>query len=271
MKNILLIGCGHMGGSLMSGWSNSKNYTISVIDKKKYVILKKKNRNKKIKFFKSINDINDQNNFDFIIFATRPLELINVLQELKNINFKKNSIVISVIAGKKTEIFKNNLLNINKIVRVMPNMPALIGEGVHCIYTNKSINKKEIKEIDKLFSLSGKTLFFNNETFIDKATAVSGSGPGFIFQLIDIMEKSAINLGFTKNIAKILINETFRGSLNLLNSNKVSAEKMVATVATRGGTTEAGIKKMKTNKVDKIFNQVFNAAYKRAKQQGKGK
>jgi len=255
----------------MSGWSNSKNYTISVIDKKKYVILKKKNRNKKIKFFKSINDINDQNNFDFIIFATRPLELINVLQELKNINFKKNSIVISVIAGKKTEIFKNNLLNINKIVRVMPNMPALIGEGVHCIYTNKSINKKEIKEIDKLFSLSGKTLFFNNETFIDKATAVSGSGPGFIFQLIDIMEKSAINLGFTKNIAKILINETFRGSLNLLNSNKVSAEKMVATVATRGGTTEAGIKKMKTNKVDKIFNQVFNAAYKRAKQQGKGK
>ena len=125
----------------------------------------------------------------------------------------------------------------------MPNMPALIGEGVHCIYTNKSINKKEIKEIDKLFSLSGKTLFFNSETFIDKATAVSGSGPGFIFQLIDIMEKSAINLGFSKNTAKILINETFRGTLNLLNSNNISAEKMVETVATRGCTTEAGINK----------------------------
>jgi len=255
----------------MSGWSNSKNYTISVIDKKKYAILKNINRNKKIKFFKSINDINDQSNFDFIIFATRPVELTIVFKELKNLNFNKKSIVISVIAGKKTKIFKNNLLNINKIVRVMPNMPALIGEGVHCIYTNKFINKKEIKEIDKLFSLSGKTLFFNNETFIDKATAVSGSGPGFIFQLIDIMEKSAINLGFTKNIAKILINETFRGSLNLLNSNNVTAEKMVKTVATRGGTTEAGIKKMKINKVEKIFNQVFNAAYTRAKQQGKGK
>ena len=271
MKNILLIGCGHMGGSLMSGWSNSKNYTINVIEKKKYSVLKKRNRNKNIKFFKSINYINDQKNFDFIIFATRPLELTNVFKELKNINFNKKSIVISVIAGKKTEIFKNNLLNINKIVRVMPNMPALIGEGVHCIYTNKSVNKKEIKEIDKLFSLSGKTLFFNNETFIDKATAVSGSGPGFIFYLIDIMEKSAVNLGFTKNIAKILINETFRGSLHLLTSTNVSAEKMVETVATRGGTTEAGIKKMKINKVDKIFNQVFNAAYIRAKQQGKGK
>ena len=106
MKSILLIGCGHMGGSLMSGWSKSKNYTISVIDKKKYAILK--NRNKKIKFFKSIDDINDQNNFDFIIFATRPLELTNVFKELKNVNFNKKSIAISVIAGKKTEIFKNN-------------------------------------------------------------------------------------------------------------------------------------------------------------------
>ncbi|MDC3177989.1 NAD(P)-binding domain-containing protein [Pelagibacteraceae bacterium] len=271
MKNILLIGCGHMGGSLMSGWSNSKNYTINVIDKKKYAILKNRNRNKKIKFFKSINEINDQNNFDFIIFATRPLELPNVFKELKNINFNKKTIAISVIAGKKTEIFKNNLLNINKIVRVMPNMPALIGEGVHCIYTNKSINKKEIKEIDKLFSLSGKTLFFKNETLIDKATAVSGSGPGFIFQLIDIMEKSAINLGFSKKTAEILISETFRGSINLLNSNNISAEKMVKTVATIGGTTEAGIKIMKINKVDNIFNQVFKAAYTRAKQQGDGK
>ncbi len=260
-----------MGGSLMLGWSNSKNYNISVIDKKKYAILKKTNRNKNIKLFRSINDINNLKSFDYIIFATRPLELTNVFKDLKNAKFNKKTIAISVIAGKKTEIFKKNLFNINKIVRVMPNMPALIGEGIHCIYTNKSINKKEIKEIDKLFSLSGKTLFFNSEAFIDKATAVSGSGPGFIFQLIDIMEKSAINLGFSKSTAKILINETIRGSLNLLNSNNISAEKMVETVATRGGTTEAGIKKMKINKVDKIFNQVFKAAYTRAKQQGKGK
>ena len=80
-----------------------------------------------------------------------------------------------------------------------------------------------------------------------------------------------INLGFAKNTAKSLINDTFRGSLNLLNSNNISAEKMVETVATRGGTTEAGIKKMKINKVDNIFNQVFKAAYARAKQQGDGK
>ena len=103
MKNILLIGCGHMGGSLMSGWSKSKNYTISVIDKKKYSILKKRNRNKKIKFFKSIDDINNQNNLDYIIFATLPFELKNVFKELKNANFNKKSIAKQVKKASKSK------------------------------------------------------------------------------------------------------------------------------------------------------------------------
>ena len=78
MKNILLIGCGHMGGSLMSGWSNFRNYTISVIDKKKYAILKKRNRNKKIKFFKSIDDINNQNN---LLFCLLYLDIVLMYQK----------------------------------------------------------------------------------------------------------------------------------------------------------------------------------------------
>ena len=271
MNKVLLIGCGHMGSALLNAWIKLKTYSFTVIDPLKYESLSKKYNKKKIKFISIIPNNDQMKEFDIIIFAVKPQVVKKVIKEYQNFVFKKNAVIGSIIAGKKISFYKKNIKNAHQIVRIMPNMPALIGEGVHCIYTNKSINKKEIKEIDKLFSLSGKTLFFNNESFIDKATAVSGSGPGFIFQLIDIMEKSAINLGFTKNTAKILINETFIGSLNLLNSNNVSAEKMVETVATRGGTTEAGIMKMKINKVDKIFNQVFNAAYTRAKQQGKGK
>ena len=117
MKNILLIGCGHMGGSLMSGWSNSKNYIISVLDKKKYSILKKRNRNKKIKFFKSIDDINNQNNFDYIIFATRPPELTNVFKELKNANFNKKSIAISVtIQSSEKTLNEADLEKINNLI-----------------------------------------------------------------------------------------------------------------------------------------------------------
>ena len=78
----------------------------------------------------------------------------------------------------------------------------------------KNITKK--KEVIKLFSYSGKHSIFKNENQIDMATAISGSGPGYVFNLIDAMEKAAIKLGFKKNIAKILVHQTFKGSINLL-------------------------------------------------------
>ena len=101
------------------------------------------------------------------------------------------------------------------------------------------------------------------------ATAISGSGPGFVFNLIDAFEKAAINLGFKKNIAKTLVLETFKGSINLLDINKMSADKLVNTVATKGGTTEAGLKIMNINKIHKIFKDLARASYKKAKNQGK--
>ena len=100
------------------------------------------------------------------------------------------------------------------------------------------------------------------------ATAVSGSGPGFIFNLIDAMEKAAIKLGFKKNIAKILVLETFKGSINLILSNKKNAEDLVKTVATKGGTTEAGLKIMKKYKIHNTFIKLLESSYKRAKEQG---
>ena len=101
------------------------------------------------------------------------------------------------------------------------------------------------------------------------ATAVSGSGPGFVFNLIDSFEKAAISLGFKKNIAKLLVLQTFKGSIDLLIKNKLTAKEMVQKVATKGGTTEAGLKVMKKNNIQKIFRDLTKVSYKKAKDQGK--
>ena len=82
------------------------------------------------------------------------------------------------------------------------------------------------------------------------------------------MEKAAINLGFNKNIATILVHQTFKGSINLLLENKMTAKELVNTVATKGGTTEAGLKIMKKNKIHKIFKDLTKSSYKKAKDQG---
>ena len=268
MKNILLLGYGHMGHSLAAAWINSKEYFISAVDPKISNDLIKKNKFKKVKFYKSVNEIRDFVIFDFIIFAVRPRDTDNLLNEIKNIKLNKNTIIISVIAGKKISLYSDKLKNCKKFVRVMPNMPSLIGQGMNCIFT-KNLSKKNNLSVKKLFQSTGVTYFFKKENHIDMATAISGSGPGYVFNLIDALEKAAISIGFKKNDAKILVAQTFKGSVELLIKSKIDAEKLVKTVATKGGTTEAGLKIMKSHKIHNIFKKLVKSSYAKARKQGK--
>tara|TARA_B100000575_G_scaffold207868_1_gene169180 strand:+ start:8749 stop:9558 length:810 start_codon:yes stop_codon:yes gene_type:complete len=269
MNKILLIGCGHMGNALLESWINLQKYQITVIDPIKYKQLKQKYKNKKINIFKKILFLNKSEKFKFIIIATRPVELVNVLKELEYISVDKKTTMISVIAGKKIQILQKKFKAIKNFFRIMPNMPASIGESMNCIVANKNANKKIIYEVNKLFSYSGKTIFLKNENQIDMATAISGSGPGFIFNLIDAMENGAIKLGIRKDISKTLILQTFKGSINLMLNNKVSSKTLVQKVSTKGGTTEAGLKIMTKYKIHKMFVELMKASYNKAKQQGK--
>ncbi len=269
MKKILLIGCGHMGKALLSSWLNSKQYHITVVDPIKFKFLKNIYKNKKVKVKSSISNLDKSINFNFIIFATRPNELNKAMDELLNININNKTSLISVVAGKKINIFQKKFKFLNNFFRVMPNMSATVNESMNCIVTNRSSSKIKKNEVLKLFSYSGKTMFLNNEDQIDMTTAITGSGPGFIFNLIDAMEEAAINLGFKKNIANTLVLQTFKGSIDLILNKKISAKELVKTVATKGGTTEAGLKIMKKNNIHRTFVDLTKAAYKKAKQQGK--
>ncbi len=266
--NILLLGCGHMGSSLLNSWVSSNRYNIDVVDPITYKS-KKKNFNSRVKFYKSLENIKNYSNFDFIILAIRPRDLKASLKQIKSLKLSSDIILASVIAGKKIKLFEKNLKNINYIVRVMPNMPALINQGMNCMVANKKIMKNDKNKIEKLFKYSGDSIWLKSENEIDMATAVSGSGPGYVFYLIDAMEKAAIKLGFSKTVAKRIVAQTFKGSINLLINNKSSAEDLVKSVATKGGTTEAGLNILQKNNVKKTFNELVKAAYKKAKLQGK--
>ncbi len=269
MKSILLIGCGHMGGSLLESWIIKKKYSFNIVDPIMFSKINKKFNNKKVKSFKSIEAIKNFKKYDFIIFAVKPGDLKQVLKNFKLIQFKKNVVVISIVAGKKINIFKNNIFNINQIVRVMPNLPALIGQSMNCMVCNKYVNKNNKNEVKKLFDFTGKSIWLKNEDQIDKATAISGSGPGYVYKFIDSMEKAAIKLGFNKSTAKLLVLETFKGSINLILKNKINAEDLVRSVATKGGTTEAGINIMNKNKINNTISIAIKSAYKKAKQHSK--
>ena len=162
-----------------------------------------------------------------------------------------------------------NIKNVIQIVRVMPNMPALIGEGVSCLVSNKSTSKNNKKIINNLFSKVGKTIWLKNEIEIDKATAISGSGPGYVFTLIDAFEKASQQIGLPKKISREMVLFTILGSVKLMEKTKKEPSDLANSIAVKGGTTEAGIKILQKYKPNKIMYNTFLAAYKRASKLGK--
>jgi len=264
MNKVLIIGCGHMGSALLREWSKKKNFKFTVIDPISYNSLSRKIKNKNVKFFSSITKIEDTSIFDIIVLAVTPQLVSKVLKPYKLLKFKKSSVVISIIAGKKIVYIKKLLPNIRQVVRVMPNMPAMIGEGVSCIVSNRALSKNNKKKVSELFSSVGIVIWLNNEKQINVATAISGSGPGYVFYLLDAMEKGANKLGLNNNINKKIIYQTFIGSLKLMNNTNKEPIELANQIAIKGGTTEAGIKVMQENKIHKIFSNIILAAYKKA-------
>ncbi len=268
MSKILLVGCGHMGSALLNAWIDLKPYSFAVIDPFNYDKLKQKYK-KKIRLFKKIPNQSEIKKYDIIIFAIKPQVAKKVVSQYQNFEFKKNSVIASIIAGKKISFFKKNIKHAIQIVRIMPNMPALIREGVSCLVSNKNFSKNNKKIIENLFKKVGKTIWLQNEIEIDKATAISGSGPGYFFTLIDAFEKATQKIGFSKKISRELVLSTLLGSAKLMELTKKNPIDLANSIAVKGGTTEAGIKVLKKNQLSNIMYNTFLAAYKRASKLGK--
>ena len=152
----------------------------------------------------------------------------------------------------------------------MPNMPAVISQGMSCLIANKNVALINKKKVSSLFAKTGKILWLKNELEINKVTAISGSGPGYIFLFIDAFEKAALQLGLGEKVTKQLVHQTLYGSIHLLFAEKESADVLANNIAIKGGTTEAALNQFKNNKIlHRTFKKVVKAAYLRANQLGK--
>ena len=258
-----------MGTALVNSWLNLNSYSFTVVDPFNFKKLKNKFNNKKIDILNKAPIQKEINKFDIIIFAVKPQIADGVLSEYKDFEFKKNSIIGSIIAGKKIIFFQKRLKNANQFVRIMPNMPALIRNGISCFVSTNNLSNKNKKTINQLFLKVGKTLWLNNESQIDKATAVSGSGPGYVYALINSFEKAAQKLGFSKKQSRELVLTTILGSIYLMQETKKEPYDLEKSIAVKGGTTEAGLKNLKNNNIDKIIYKTYMSAYKKAKILGK--
>ena len=269
MNKILIIGCGHMGSALLKAWCKNTSYSFAVVDPFEYKKIKKK-FNGRVKAYKSENQIADILIYDLILFSIKPQIAEKVLINFKKYKFNSKTIFLSIVAGKRISFFNKYLPNNNKFIRAMPNMPALINMGMTCLVGNKKISPSDKKKIKLLFDVVGKTLWLKSEHQINKVTAISGSGPGYIFLIIDAFVKAALKLGLNSKATQQLVYQTFLGSINLLLKEKKSPKVLANNIAVKGGTTEAGLNELTKHKtLYKIFNRAVRSAYSKANKLGK--
>ena len=204
-------------------------------------------------------------NCDIIIVAVKPQDMGSVLDELFDA-VSEDKTVVSIAAG-ITLTFLSSRLKTKKIVRVMPNTPALIQEGMSVMSMRECIHDKDIGLIKDIFMSIGRLLVLP-EKYIDTVTALSGSGPAFFAYFIEAMIEGAVKMGLGKENASVLAVQTMLGTARLLDTG-LSPSKLREMVTSPGGTTAAGLKVFEEKGFKEIVIAAIAAATERAKELGK--
>lgn len=196
-----------------------------------------------------------------VILAVKPQDIDEVLENLRPFADKK--LMISIAAGITISYLEKKLGGGVRVIRTMPNMPAQIGEGITAIAAGKFTKSTDVKLTQKIFNLVGKTIIVE-ENVLDCVTAVSGSGPAYVFLFVECFIKAAQTLGLDAAQSKVLVYQTLLGSAHLLKQSKDSAAELRAKVTSKGGTTQAAIDVLTAYNIEKAFIDAFAAAKRRA-------
>lgn len=204
---------------------------------------------------------------DLVIFAVKPQDSSGLFEYIRPL-ISDQQVFLSIMAGVKIETI-SKALNAKKIIRAMPNLPAQIGMGMTAYTSSDEVTRIELVMVQNLLNTTGKAVYVENENFIDAATAISGSGPAYVWFFMDAMMEAARGMGFSESESELLVSQTFRGAVELYSKTNFSCEEWIRRVSSRGGTTEAAMKTYRSNAVHEDIIAGAQAALDRAIELGK--
>lgn len=257
MYKIGIIGGGNMGEAILA--RTRKHYSVCVSEKD----LTRQKYLEKTYHVASFDIPLLVKSSSVIIVAVKPQDMGGALKEIGSV-VTRSQPVISIAAGITTQFIEKILGKNIRVVRTMPNMPALIGEGMTAICGGRFAKKSDIDLTGSIFNNLGKTVIVSEES-MDAITAVSGSGPAYVYLFMECIIKAAKSLGLKEKLAADLIKQTFLGSINLLLKRNEDPAILRAKVTSKGGTTAAALDVFMHKGIDKIINEALKAAKKRAR------
>lgn len=201
---------------------------------------------------------------EVLLFAVKPQILRSVCTDLKDIVQATRPLIMSIAAGPRIDDINSWLGGNLSVVRVMPNQPALIDQGISALFANPLTHARHRELAERIMSAVGQVVWLSNEAEMDAVTAVSGTGPAYFYLLIDILIQAAIKFGLNAEVARTLAVETARGATALATVETESMSAMIDRVRSPGGTTTAAFEHLDKSDARGIFAAAIEAARKRA-------
>jgi pyrroline-5-carboxylate reductase len=262
MGKLLLVGCGKMGGAMLDGWQSRGLAAADVLVAEPVEALRPKKPG--LRAVGSTSEISETP--EIIVLAVKPQTMDAVLPDLKRFA-DEGSVFLSIAAGKTLKYFASHLGAAAKVVRAMPNTPAAVRQGITVACAAKGVSAAEKKRCQQLLEAVGEALWVEDEALMDPVTALSGSGPAYVFLLVEAMAAAGAKLGLSADMAMQLARATVAGSGELLKQSSEPAQQLRVNVTSPGGTTAEALKVlMAADGIQPVFDKALAAASRRSKE-----
>lgn len=206
---------------------------------------------------------------DVVMLCVKPQHVDAVMQELKH-HLPAKTLVISIVAGASLARLSEGLQH-DRIIRTMPNTPAQIGQGITVWTATDTVSEAQMTLARGILQAFGVEVQVQEENFLDMATALSGSGPAYVYLFMEAMIDAGVHLGFPRNVAEQLVVQTLRGSVEYFDTVKEHPAKMRNDVTSPGGTTTAALYYLEKAGFRTAISRAIWAAYERSVELGQGK
>lgn len=264
-----MIGAGNMGGTYAEGMSKSSllnGRKLQIFDKDAEKIRQIKEEG----LFDAYDKLEDcLPKADIVFIAVKPYHIDDLFPEMKPL-INDKQMFVSLMAGVTLQTILDGL-NVKKVVRTMPNLPAQVGMGVTSYTESEDVTRLELLVVRSFLDMTGKSIHVKGENWIDASTGISGSGPAYVFYFMQSMLEAAKKMGFSDYDSQVLVSSTFEGAVKLFNESNITPTEWMDRVASKGGTTRAALDSMEENNVEELIKEAAYAAFHRAVELGEKK
>ena len=203
---------------------------------------------------------------DAVVLAVKPQHMREACRSLKL--HLRDEVVLSIAAGTRLADIGRWLGGKTRLARCMPNTPALIGAGISAVYARPDVTSGQREIVRTILEAAGKVVWIDEENLLDPVTAVSGSGPAYVFYFLEAMQRAAAEMGLPADIGNALAVETIRGAAELAARSTEPASVLRERVTSKGGTTERALASMNADGVQDAIVRAMHAANRRARELG---